>query len=206
MSGRALLPLLLLLAACEDREPMTLQARDDPYRPSDFFEDGRAMRPRVAGTVSQEGYRHAAGLPPTGTPDAGYPAALPLPLTRALMQEGRSRYEVYCAACHGLLADGQSVVAQKMALRRPPALVGPGAQRGPPDGGAGGPGALAHPPGYYFAVMTEGYGLMPSYAETLAPRERWAVVAYLQALALSQAAPLALAPPDVQARLREEAP
>lgn len=197
---RRALPLLLLLAAaCEDRDPMTRQPRGDPYRASDVFADGRVMRPLVEDTMSQEAYARARGLPPLGSPDAGWPAQVPLPLTRALLAEGRTRYEVTCAACHGLLADGNTSVARRMLLRPPPPLVGNDRHGSP------GPGRLAHPPGYYFAAITQGYGLMPSYADALLPRERWAVVAYLQALALSQGAPLALAPPDEQARLREEA-
>ncbi len=64
--------------------------------------------------------------------------------------------------------------------------------------------ALPHPPGFYFAVITEGYGLMPSYADALKPSERWAVVAYLRALAFSQLAPVSAAPPAVQASLQRQ--
>lgn len=196
----------VLLLACEDRDPMTQQPRADVYAPSPLFADGRAMRPPVPGSVSQEGYRLQA-TPSGGDPDAGqWLEQLPLPLTRALLEEGRQRFEVACATCHGLLADGNSMVARNMRARPPPSLLAPhihASETAPTRFQVTGPptGRLPHPPGYYYTVITDGFGLMPSYADMLAPEERWAVVAYLQALALSQAAPLALAPPDVQAQL-----
>ncbi|MFP2903039.1 c-type cytochrome, partial [Corallococcus sp. 4LFB] len=65
-------------------------------------------------------------------------------------------------------------------------------------------GALPHPPGFYFQVISHGFGVMPAYGPQLTPQERWAVVAYLRALGRSQHAPLSAAPPEVQARLRQE--
>lgn len=107
-----------------------------------------------------------------------------------------------------------------MQLRPAPALFGPLHRSHPPlsalqlDGGSPEVGgatpasagweALPHPPGFYYAVVTEGYGLMPSYADELKPSERWAVVAYLRALAYSQSAPVSAAPPAVQTSLQQQ--
>lgn len=220
-------PLLVLLgvalaqSACEDRDPMQVQERDNAFSADPYFADERAMRPTVRGTVPQEWHRRQARFIVSQGPDAGWVAHPPMPLTRELLHEGRAHFETWCAPCHGLLADGLSVVGKNMQLRPAPALFGPlhrshpalsGSQLdgGSPemDGGASpvsaGWGALPHPPGFYYSVITEGYGLMPSYASELKPSERWAVVAYLRALAYSQAAPMSAAPPAVQARLQQQ--
>jgi mono/diheme cytochrome c family protein len=200
---RALATLVLLsLCACDEWEPMQLQDRPDVYRPSPVFEDGRAMRPVVPDTVEQDSYRENVGLVSGAQfPDGGWSNEMPMTLTRELADQGRARFEVFCAPCHGLLANGEAVVARKMLLRPPPDLL-VAKERGRTLAS----GELPRPLGFYFSVMTHGYGLMPSYADTLNPTERWAVVAYLRALALSQRAPLALAPHDVQDRLALEQP
>jgi mono/diheme cytochrome c family protein len=210
----------LALSACEDRDPMQQQERDDAFSADPYFADGRAMRPTVRGTVSQEWHRRQAAFVVQQSVDAGWVPRPPVPLTREQLHEGRGHFETWCAPCHGLLADGQSVVAQNMQLRPAPALFGPLHLPHPArsasqfDGGsAGGAGAvpvsagweaLPHLPGFYYAVITDGYGLMPSYADALKPSERWAVVAYLRALAYSQLAPISAAPPAVQASLQEQ--
>jgi mono/diheme cytochrome c family protein len=215
---------------------MQQQARDNPFSEDDYFPDERAMRPTVPGTVSQEWHRQQAAFMVNQSPDAGWVTEPPVRLTRELLEEGRGHFESWCAPCHGLLANGQSVVAQNMQLRPAPAMFGPlhrvhpafssaqledGGIPEPEDAGvvlgtrAGAgrgfngpvsPGweALPHPPGFYFFVITNGYGLMPSYADALKPSERWAVVAYLRALAYSQLAPVSAAPPAVQASLQRQ--
>jgi len=116
-------------------------------------------------------------------------STIPIAVTRELMLEGRGKFEIYCAVCHGLAGDGVSLVASQMSLRPPPNLH-----------------KLRNPgSGHVFQVMTEGFGLMPSYAAELTPHERWAVAAYLKALQRSQAATLADAPADIQQKLRAEA-
>jgi mono/diheme cytochrome c family protein len=220
-------PLLLLsgvvlaLSACEDRDPMQLQERDNAFSAEPYFADERAMRPTVRGTVPQEWHRQQASFIVSQSPDAGWVAQPPMPLTRQLLHEGRGHFETWCAPCHGLLADGRSVVGKNMQLRPAPALFGPLHRSHPAlsasqldgvslgmDGGtraaSAGWGALPHPPGFYYSVITEGYGLMPSYSGELKPSERWAVVAYLRALAYSQAAPVSAAPPAVQVRLQQQ--
>src|SRR5213075_2566109 len=89
-----------------------------------------------------------------------------------LLQLGRSRFEIFCAACHGLLGDGDSIVARNMALRPPPNLLAPPYSE--------------RLPGSYYRTITFGFGLMAPYSAELDNRERWAVVAYLKALQRSQ--------------------
>ncbi|MCE9670222.1 cytochrome c [Myxococcus stipitatus] len=218
MSARSLWLVALVVTACDDLDPMQVQARDDAYSEDENFADARAMRPTVPGTVPREWYLRQAAYVPLEIPDGGLvdPAHFPLRLTREVLQRGRDQFETWCSPCHGLLADGRSIVARNMRLRAPPALYGPGhelhppegAESGRPDAGTGvvrpapsGWAALPHPPGFYYQVITDGYGLMPSYAAQLPPEERWMVVAWLRVLAHSQLAPLSAAPPEVRTRL-----
>ncbi len=178
----------LLAAGCDVLDPMLEQDKVRTYRPSDFYEDGIAMRPPPAGTVAA-----GAALPPqvrTGLQADGTPLSrIPVPVTRELLQAGRKRFEIICAACHGLVGDGKSLVARNMSLRPPPSLHD----------------YAARSDGYLYQVISKGFGLMPAYSAELTVEERWAVVAYLRALQLSQRARLAEAPPEARARLEREA-
>jgi mono/diheme cytochrome c family protein len=131
-------------------------------------------------------------------------------VTLPMLLQGRERFEVWCAPCHGVLAGGDGPVAKKMRLRAPPSLLAPRAAvhptLGSPREAARGPAAaswaaLPRPPRDYFTIISEGYGLMPAYGAQLSAQERWAVIAYLRALAFSQRAPLAAAEPKARARL-----
>ena len=121
-------------------------------------------------------------------PDGKALAVSPLPPDAKALARGRARFEVTCAVCHGLLGDGESQVALNMSLRRPPSLH---AFRDVPDG-------------HVFRVISEGFGLMPSYAAELRIEDRWAVVAYVRALQLSQYATVDQVPPDARRQLEQE--
>lgn len=191
MTGRGALPAVLaaLLAAACGRDPigMLRQPRGKPFRGTAAFADGRMMRTPPPGTVPRGG----PDLPDrvrTGE-DGGRPVEeVPVPLSMPMLERGRHDFQIWCAACHGGLGDGRSVVATKMALRPPPSIVD-----------------HRRAPGDVFRTITEGYGLMPSYAEDLDVEARWGVVAYLEALRRSRAVPLSALPPDVR-RMLEEAP
>jgi hypothetical protein len=167
-------------------ERMMDQPRADPFAPSTVFEDGRAMRTPPEGTLPTE-----EEAPPYRV-DGGYVRDNPFPLTREFLLRGRSRFEVTCAACHGILGDGESVVATKMELRPPPSLH---IDR-----------IRALDDGRIEEVIERGYGFMSSYAPFLTAKDRWAVVAYVRALQLSQRAPVASLPPDIVRELEERAP
>ena len=170
-------------------DPLERQPKYRPYAANPFFEDGRAMRVPPVNTVPRERIVQKPEMTSGKDLNGEVLTAIPIPITRELMTHGRKKFEIHCAACHGLVGDGLSPVATQMSLRPPPNLLRV-------------PNAT---PGHFYQVITAGYGLMASYAAELNPEERWGVIAYLQALRRSQAATLDDAPPDVRARLTKEA-
>lgn len=189
-----LLLTLLALPGCptsNEIDPMELQQRYKPYDPNSFYPDGRSLRPPPPGTIPRSAIVDDPAYT-TGMVNGGAVMKMPIQVTEELLHLGRSAYDVSCAPCHGLLGDGNSVVASKMSLRPPPSLLTPRIR--------------TMGDGLIFRAISEGYGLMPSYAPELSPHERWAVVAYVRALQLSQDAPIDWAPPDVRERLQREGP
>jgi mono/diheme cytochrome c family protein len=182
----ALAALALAAAGCDVLDPMWVQhTRVKVYRPSDFYEDGIAMRAPPEGTVAREDLlppEVSSGLGADGKP---LPRS-PLPLTRETLELGRRRFEIVCGVCHGVLGDGDTLVARNMSLRAPPSLHL----------------KVQNPDGYFFQVISRGFGVMPSYASHLTVEERWAVVGYLRALQLSQRTRLELVPAAERDRLQ----
>lgn len=165
------------LSACgfpntADLDDMEHQPKFKPYRGSSLFADKRAMRSPPQDTVSQE---HDWGNPVGPMPDGGVPTGVetnPLPLNAELLDLGQAKFNQVCAVCHGYLANGESIVARKMSIRPPPSLI-TDEYRAKNDV-------------FFFNAITDGYGYMNPYREQLTSHERWAVVAYLRALQLSQ--------------------
>lgn len=202
MRASTLALLSLLAVGCDENilDPMAdRQPRAKAYKESVFFSDGLSMRAAPDGTVPRGRITHNRAMTTGRTADTGpvmmdgdrtanFVAAIPVTLTPQLLALGRKRYDIFCGTCHGPVGDGDSIVARQMSLRAPPSL------HEHPE----------RPAGYYFEVMTKGFGLMASYAAELTIEERWAVVAYIRALQLSQNVPINRAPPDVRARLMAE--
>ncbi|UQA63772.1 cytochrome c [Polyangium aurulentum] len=172
-----------------DFERMVNQARYEYYEPSEYFSDGRAMREPPEGTVPAD---RALGEPRVARGEEGgqYVETIPVPLSRATLEVGRSRFETMCAPCHGVLGDGVSVVAHNMTLRKPPSLVASP--------------VTELPAGRVYQVIANGYGLMPSYGQELGVADRWAVVAYVRALQVHAGVPLDGLPAQVRQRALEE--
>jgi len=189
---KRLLLLGVLCAACGDTtifDPMERQPKYKAFAANPLYEDGRAMRNPPEGTVPRERLTMRPEITAGRDRSGQVVGAIPVAVTKELMLRGRTRFEIYCGVCHGLLGNGDSPVASQMSLRPPPNLH-----------------LLRNTgPGHLFQVITEGYGLMPSYAAQLTAEDRWAVIAYLQALLRSQKATLADAPPDIQQKLSAEA-
>jgi mono/diheme cytochrome c family protein len=181
-----------ILDQMADEQPKSIR-----YKESDFYADGLSMRAPPEGTVPRERItlnpRLTTGRDPDGPiqpnmePLPNYVATVPIPVSRKLLELGRKRFDITCATCHGPLADGKSIVATQMALRPPPSLIDPK--------------YVTKPAGYIFEVASKGFGLMASYAAELTVEERWAVVAYLRALQLSQTTPAGTLPPEIRQQL-----
>ena len=158
--------------------------RYDSYESSPFFQDRMAMRTPPAGTVPFKSAR--AGRK---SQDAGQDSDSPVQVDMALLKSGKKHFEEVCAVCHGVLGDGNTVVASHMD-RPPPSLHQPRLR------------ALSS--SKLHQVIEEGYGFMPGYATHLDEGQRWAVVGYVRALQLSQHAALAKMPSELSREARKE--
>ena len=181
------------LAGCERlMHGMYEQPRYGFDATSPLFADGRAERPPPAGSVPVAmGTLAATSSGRLGRDElvaraqASAASAPPAP-TRALLLRGQERYTIYCVPCHSPLGDGDGPVARH-GFPHPPSYHEP-RLRDAPDR-------------HFYDVMTNGHGIMYSYADRVTPQDRWAIVAYIRALQLSQAAPVAALPAAVRARL-----
>jgi mono/diheme cytochrome c family protein len=204
MTARALtllgLAALVAETACDENildQMADSQPKANRYKESHFYEDGLSMRAPPEGTVPREritlnprlttGRELDGPVQSNAEPLPNYLATVPIPVSRQLLDLGRKRFDITCATCHGPLADGNSIVATQMALRPPPSL-----QQAK---------FVSKPAGYIYEVISKGFGLMASYAAEMTVEERWAVVAYLRALQLSQATPAGALPPDIRQQL-----
>jgi mono/diheme cytochrome c family protein len=169
-----------------DLNRMIDQHKYEAYEASSAFANGQVMRTPPTGTVPYDAELRPAEVV-SGQRDRHFVDRLPLEVDAALLARGENRFRIFCQTCHGPLADGQSDVARVMRLRRPPSLHEERIRE--------------LPAGQLFRVIGEGYGLMPSYGAQLGYEDRWAVVAYVQALQLSQNVALA----ELPSALRQEA-
>jgi len=195
---------VLTASACIDENILDQMADSQPkanrYRESKFYADGLTMKAPPEGTVPREritlnpvlttGREPDGPIQTNGEPLPVYVKTVPMPVTRKLLELGRKRYDITCGTCHGPLGDGDSIVARQMALRPPPSLHREV--------------YVAKPAGYIYEVATKGFGMMASYAAELTVEERWAVVAYIRALQLSQNTPAAELPPAVRQQLEAQ--
>jgi hypothetical protein len=165
------------LAAC--RLDMQVQPRVNPLAKSDFFPDQRSARPPVEGTVAR-GQLHEDAYFYTGKIGNSPGDYLPFPVTREVLDRGRERYNIFCAPCHSRVGDGNGFVPSRGFARTPPSFHIPRLQKAPA--------------GYFYDVITEGFGTMPDYASQIPARDRWNIVAYVRALQLSQNATMADVP------------
>jgi mono/diheme cytochrome c family protein len=187
---QALAALVVVAAAVATgcRRDMRDQARLDPLEHSDFFPDGLASRPPVPGTVAQ-GQLAADTHFETGMVDGKLATTFPAPVTAAMLARGRERFGIYCTPCHGQLGDGRGMVVRR-GFKQPSSFHVDRLRQAPP--------------GYLFDVMTNGFGVMSSYASQVPVPDRWAIAAYIRALQRSQNATLADVPEPERGRLEAE--
>jgi mono/diheme cytochrome c family protein len=177
---------LLFVVGC--RQQMAETGREKPLDQSTFFEDRRVARPLVPGTVAR-GHLRAETAFYTGKAGDTLVETLPVPLTMALLERGRARFEIFCAPCHGRVGTGEGAVV-KRGMRPPPSYH---IQR-----------LREAPIGHFFDIMTNGFGVMPDYAAQVPPGDRWAIVAYIRALQLSQGIPAAELTVEERTRLDQK--
>lgn len=181
--GAFLLLAALLLGGC--RQKMSYQPKYDPLEPSDFFADGMSARPRIAGTVAR-GELVTNPFLETGKLGAADADGFPFPVTADVIDRGEERFNIYCSPCHGRVGDGNGMIPAR-GFRRPPSFHSAALR--------------AAKTGHFFDVMTNGFGAMPPYAAQVAVRDRWAIIAYIRALQLSQNATINDVPPDQRGKL-----
>jgi hypothetical protein len=167
------------------RRDMQDQPKYIPLRPSDFFADGRSARPLPEGTVAR-GELRADKVFFTGKSGDQFIDRLPFPVTREVLDRGEQRFNIYCSPCHGRMGNGLGMIVRR-GLKRPPSYH-IDRLRGVPVG-------------YFYDVITNGFGAMQDYSSQIAPRDRWAIAAYIRVLQFSQQASINDVPPETRQEL-----
>ena len=176
---------LLFAGGC--RLDMHITPRYDPLSPSTFFPDGRSERPMVPGTVAR-GQLRTDELLYTGRIN-GQPAnVFPFPITKADLERGQQRFDIYCTPCHDYTGGGDGMIVRRW-FPAPPSYRTTK--------------LMNAPVGHLFDVMTNGYGTMFSYADRVSVKDRWRIAAYIRALQLSQTATINDVPEIGRASCRE---
>ena len=175
----ALLALAVLLAGCEKlARNMYDQPRYKPLHESRLFPDGTSARSPVPGTVpAASGNLAGTSSGRIGAEEEARRARdetakeNPYPITLALLRRGRERFDIYCAPCHSPVGDGDGMVARR-GFPHPPSYHIDRLRKAPDR--------------HFFDVISQGYGVMRPYADRVPADDRWAIVAYIRALQLSQ--------------------
>jgi mono/diheme cytochrome c family protein len=168
----------LLVVGCT-RSNMDSQPKYHEYEPGALFSNGRVLQAPVPGTVARGDLALAEEA-------RDKPA-----VTSSLLARGRDQYNVFCSPCHDRVGTGRGIVVQR-GMPQPSSLHDEGLRRADDQ--------------HFFDVISSGYGAMYSHGDRIRPSDRWAIVAYIRALQLSQHASLDDVPPDVKQRLVAEAP
>lgn len=187
------LVMCLALAGCSPKmswQAMAAQPRYEPLEPNNFFPDGTSSRPLVPNTVARGFLREdTAYFTGKATGADGKPTDVdqfPVAVTRELVERGHQRYNIYCTPCHAADGLGNGVVVQR-GFAPPPSLHDPRLRQSPV--------------GHFYDVITNGWGQMPNYAHQIPVGDRWAIVAYIRALQLSQNANANELTPEERTRL-----
>jgi hypothetical protein len=172
----------LAISGCDYslRQDMANQPYNRPLSPSDFFADGRSERPLLENTVA-----HGAVGNDVYSVSKDY-AGYPLPVNERLVQRGAERYKIFCSPCHGLQGDGNGMAAVR-GMKHPPSYHIDRLRQAPN--------------GYFYDVVTNGFGVMYSYSERIPPADRWAIIAYVRALQLSRNAKTSDLPETLRQKL-----
>jgi mono/diheme cytochrome c family protein len=178
---------LVAVAGIACRQDMHDQPKYEPFEGSEFFRDGKAMRSFVDGTVARETLREDTPYY-TGKSGNDFVAEIPVTVTADLLERGRTEFEVFCSPCHGRTGMGDGMIVQR-GFKRPSSYHVDRLRQ--------------MPIGYYFDVISRGYGAMSDYASQVPVEDRWAIAAYIRALQLSQYAPAMEVPAERRGELEE---
>lgn len=170
----SLVSVVLLGTGC--RQDMYDQPRVKPLGENDFFADKQGARPIPAHTVARGFLRENRALYAGTNADGKFVSELPVPLTKALLQRGHERFDIFCSPCHGKQGNGQGMIVQR-GFKRPETYHQDRLRN--------------QPIGYFYDVMTNGFNQMSSYASQVPVEDRWAIAAYIRALQYSQSVPAA---------------
>ncbi len=168
------------LSAAGCRQDMHDQPKYIPLRESTFFGDDRSARPLVPGTVAR-GQLRDDSLLYTGKVGDKDAEVFPFPIDATVLARGQERFNIYCSPCHGRTGQGDGMIVRR-GYRHPPTFHQDRLRDAPV--------------GHFFDVITAGFGAMPDYAAQIKVEDRWAIIAYVRALQLSEHATAADVPAD----------
>jgi len=188
LTAFAALGMLVALGGC--RQDMHNQPKAIPLRESMFFKNASSARPIVDDTVARGTLEDDAAFF-TGKTNGKEVDALPFPLTEEVLDRGQQRFNIYCSPCHDVTGSGRGMIVRR-GYKQPPSYHIDRLRQAPI--------------GHFYDVMTNGFGAMPDYKAQVAPRDRWAIAAYIRALQLSQHATAADVPADQRDKLSQPAP
>jgi mono/diheme cytochrome c family protein len=178
--------LALCMVGC--RLDMHIQPKYLPYEPTTFFSDGRSERPVVEGTVAR-GHLRLDELFYTGKENGVEADEFPFPITKADLQRGQERYNIYCSPCHDYVGNSYGFIVR----RGFPLPASYHIQR-----------LREAPAGHFYGVITNGMGAMYSYADRIDPADRWRIVAYIRVLQASRNAHLSDVPQAERQKLTQQ--
>jgi mono/diheme cytochrome c family protein len=181
---------LMTAALTGCRQDMQNSPKAIPLRESVFFKNGSSARPLVEDTVARGTLEDDVTFF-TGKNGAAEVDALPFPLTAEVLDRGEQRFNIYCRPCHGAAGLGDGMIVRR-GYRQPPSYHIDRLRQAPI--------------GHFYDVMTNGFGAMPDYKAQIAPRDRWAIAAYVRALQLSQHATASELTTEEQQKLSQPAP
>jgi len=185
---RLLLAASVLLVVSGCRQDMHNQPKYVPYRSSEFFQDGLSERQQLVNTVARGELRDDAYLY-TGKVGTKEGDRFPFPITQAVMERGRERYDIYCSPCHSRVGDGNGMIV-KRGYRQAANFHD---QK-----------YATQTVGHYYDVISHGSGAMPDYAAQIEPADRWAIAAYIRALQYAQNGTMADVPEDQRGQLKDQ--
>lgn len=179
--GATLAVVLVTTAGC--RQGLYDQAKYEPFEASALYADGTSARPLPAHTVARDHLRQNVGYF-TGKDETGeFVTAFPMEVTLEVLERGQERFNIFCSPCHGLTGAGNGMIVQR-GYKRPATYLEDW--------------VLFMPVGFFVNAMTEGYGVMPSYASQVPPDDRWAIAAYIKVLQAARNVPVSELTPDQQ--------